>query len=55
MLYYLFIQLNMRMAKNWKVFKSFFSTLSVRIRQLGVITKPVLSGFQAIYCQSRQT
>ena len=55
MLYYPFIEPDTFMAKNRKAFKRFFSALSALDKTISVRTKPVLSGFNVIYHQSRQT
>ena len=55
MLYYPFIEPDTRMAKNQKAVIRFFSALSALDKTISVRTKPVLSRFDVIYLQSRQT
>ena len=55
MLYYPFIEPDMRKAKNRKAFKRFSQPFQCWIRQQSVRTKLILSGFDVIYRQSRQT
>ena len=47
MLYYPFIELDMRMAKNWKAFKRFFSALSVLDKTIKCYNK---TSFVRIQC-----
>ena len=55
MLYYLFIEADTHVEKNWKAFKGFSQPFQHWIRQSSVRTKPVLSRFNVIYRPSRQT